>query len=140
MKIRSTKMAKNDSSSDIAINRIVDGTQIEGDIRCESNIRIDGVFSGNLITNGRLVLGLSGKITGTVQCGNAEIEGEIEGKISVQELLSLKSTAKINGDIFTDKLSIEPGANFTGECKMGAKVKNLNFEEEIVKSKEDRTA
>lgn len=140
MKIRG-KMAKNfDNSPDNAINRIVEGSEFEGDIRCESNIRIDGIFTGNLSTKGRLVIGLTGKVNGTVQCGNAEIEGELEGKISVQELLSLKSSSKVDGDLYTHKLSIEAGASFSGECNMGAKMKNISFGEETYQATEDKTA
>jgi cytoskeletal protein CcmA (bactofilin family) len=114
---------------DMSINRIVEGTSIEGEIRCESNIRIDGSFIGNLTTKGRLVIGPAGRLEGTISCQNAEIEGLVKGKINVQQLLSLKGSAKVEGDIFTDKLSIEPGASFTGACNMGAKVKDLKKEE-----------
>ena len=71
-------------------NRIVEGTVIEGEIRCESNIRIDGVFTGNIGTKGRLVIGPTGKIDGNVICQNAEIEGFVKGKLNVQQLLSLQ--------------------------------------------------
>jgi len=116
----------NDSAPDMAINRIVEGTIIEGDIRSESNVRIDGQFVGNINTKGRLVIGPTGKVEGTVNCENSEIEGFLKGKINIQQLLSLKSSAKVEGDIVTAKLSIEPGATFTGACSMGAKVKDMN--------------
>jgi cytoskeletal protein CcmA (bactofilin family) len=123
------RMAKNnDIALDLAINRIVEGTSIEGEIKCESNIRIDGTFKGNLSTKGKLVVGPNGTIDGTVICQNAEVEGLIKGKVNVQQLLSLKGTARVEGDIFTDKLAIEPGATFTGACHMGAKVKELRKE------------
>lgn len=115
-----------DNAPDMAINRIVEGTVIEGDIRSESNVRIDGQFIGNINTRGRLVIGPTGKVEGTVNCENSEIEGFLKGKINVQQLLSLKASAKVEGDIVTAKLSIEPGANFTGTCSMGAKVKDMN--------------
>lgn len=118
-----------EQAPDMAINRIVEGTSIEGDIRCESNIRIDGTFSGNLTTKGRLVVGPAGKVEGTIVCQNAEVEGLVKAKLNVQQLLSLKGSAKVEGDIFTDKLSIEPGATFTGACNMGAKVKELRNNE-----------
>lgn len=114
-----------EAAPDMAINRIVEGTSIEGEIRCESNIRIDGSFVGNLTTKGRLVVGPAGRIEGIVICQNAEIEGLVKGKLTVQQLLSLKGAAKVEGDIFTDKLAIEPGASFTGACNMGAKVKDM---------------
>jgi len=118
----------NDVAPDMAINRVVEGTSIEGEIRCESNIRIDGTFKGNLTTKGRLVVGPAGKLEGTINCQNAELEGVVKGKIHVQQLLSLKSTSRVEGDIFTDKLAIEPGAAFTGACNMGAKVKDIKKE------------
>ena len=114
-----------ETAPDMAINRIVEGTSVEGEIRCESNIRIDGAFNGNLTTKGRLVVGPNGKLEGTAFCQHAEIEGLVKGKLTVQQQLSLKNTAKVEGDIFTDKLSIEPGAVFTGACNMGAKVKDM---------------
>jgi cytoskeletal protein CcmA (bactofilin family) len=122
-------MAKpTESPTDMAINRIVEGTAIEGEIRCESNIRIDGSFKGNLTTKGRLVIGPAGLIDGTVSCQNAEVEGVLKGKIQVQQLLSLKGSARIEGDIVTDKLSVEPGSSFSGNCTMGGKLKDLNKE------------
>jgi cytoskeletal protein CcmA (bactofilin family) len=124
-------MARNNEViTDLAINRIVEGTSIEGEIKCESNIRIDGSFKGELTTKGRLVVGPAGRIEGNVQCQNAEIEGLVVGKLMVQQLLSLKGAAKVEGDIFTDKLAIEPGASFTGACNMGAKVKELRKDAE----------
>ncbi|MFN5620047.1 MAG: polymer-forming cytoskeletal protein [Flavobacteriales bacterium] len=125
-------MAKpTESVPDMGINRIVEGTSIEGEIRCESNIRIDGSFIGNLSTKGRLVIGPAGRIEGIVNCQNAEIEGLVKGKLYVQQMLSLKGTAKVEGDIFTDKLAVEPGSSFTGACNMGAKVKEMKNESQL---------
>lgn len=119
-------MAKNNGNiPDTAINRIVEGTHIQGEIKSESNVRIDGSFKGELTTKGRLVVGPSGIIEGTIRCENAEIEGVIKGKLHVLQLLSLKGSAKVEGDIFTDKLSIEPGSFFTGACNMGGKIKDI---------------
>lgn len=112
------------------LNRIVEGTVIQGEIKSESNIRIDGTVKGQIHTKGRLVVGPNGVIEGEIFCQNADIEGTITGKTSVSELLSLKATAKLKGDIITKKLSIEPGAVFNGTCSMGAVVKDLLQKEE----------
>lgn len=101
------------------LNRIVEGTIIEGEIKADSNLRIDGFVKGVVHTKGRLVIGTNGKIEGDIICQNADIEGEIIGTIKVEELLSLKSTARLNGKITTHKLAIESGAEFTGTCDMG---------------------
>jgi len=118
-------MATSNTNSPDRLNRIVEGTSIEGDIKCESNIRIDGKLKGTLNTTGRLLIGPKGEIEGEITCASADIEGSINGVIRVQELLSLKSTAKLQGDIVTGKLSIEPGAVFAGTCNMGGIVKEI---------------
>jgi cytoskeletal protein CcmA (bactofilin family) len=114
------------------LNRIVEGTIIEGDIKSDSNIRIDGYVKGTITVKGRLVLGPTGKIDGNVFCKNADLEGKLNGIIEVDELLSLKTTAKLQGEISTNKLSIEPGAIFSGNCKMGAVLKDLSSSEESI--------
>ena len=108
------------------LNRIVDGTVIEGTFNSQSNIRVDGTVTGTINTKGRLVVGPKGRIEGDVICNNAEVEGVVEGKIKVNELLALRATAKILGDIHTGKLAIEPGATFTGTCSMGGVVKEMS--------------
>jgi cytoskeletal protein CcmA (bactofilin family) len=100
------------------LNRIVEGTVIQGEINADSNLRIDGTVKGEISTKGRLVVGVNGRIEGNIICQNADIEGEIIGTIKVEDLLSLKSTAKLNGEMTTKKLHIEPGADFTGSCTM----------------------
>ncbi|NBC82761.1 MAG: polymer-forming cytoskeletal protein [Bacteroidetes bacterium] len=101
-----------------SINQVGNGTEITGDIKTNGDIRIDGVLEGNIFTKGKVVIGETGKIKGEVECKNSVVSGSIEGKISVSELLSLKASSKVNGDINTQKLAIEPGAKFTGTCAM----------------------
>lgn len=101
------------------LNRIVEGTSIEGEIKADSNLRIDGFVKGLVQTKGRLVIGTNGKVEGDIICQNADVEGEIVGTIKVEELLSLKATARLAGKIVTHKLAIESGAEFTGTCDMG---------------------
>ena len=134
------QMAKqSDTSSPDKLNRIVEGTKMEGTFRSESNIRIDGSLKGNVETKGRLVIGPNGVINGEITCQNAEVEGKIKGKIMVEDLLSLKSSARIDGEIFTSKLSIDPGAMFTGSCQMGDKVMQMNHDRGAEKP-EEKTA
>ncbi len=114
-------MAKNISNEALSpsINIIGKATNIIGDIISESDIRIDGNIKGTIQTKGKIVVGQSGIIVGKITCQNAEIEGTVEGNINVTDLLSLKATANIQGEIYTGKLAIEPNAIFTGNCKMG---------------------
>ncbi|MCK4853569.1 MAG: polymer-forming cytoskeletal protein [Bacteroidales bacterium] len=102
------------------INIIGIGTHINGDVKSNSDIRIDGSLTGKLITKGKVVIGESGKVNGEINCKNSDVEGSIEGKIVVAELLSLKTKARIKGDIIAAKLAIEPGCQFSGNCDMNA--------------------
>lgn len=112
-------MAKlNETDNGTAVNLISQGTEITGDVKSSGDIRIDGVLNGNLVTKGKVVIGPTGRIKGEVECKNSEVSGLIEGKITVSQLLNLKASSKINGTIITGKLSIEPGAVFTGNCAM----------------------
>lgn len=100
------------------INLIAKGTKITGNIVSDGDLRIDGEIAGNLDAKGRLVIGVSGMIEGDIRCKSCEIAGTYKGKLYVSELLSLKSSSNITGDIVTGKLSIEPGAYFAGTCTM----------------------
>ena len=108
-----------------AVNMIGAGTIITGDVISKGDIRVDGTLKGSVNTEGKVVLGREGVIEGDVVCKDADISGTIKARITVSQLLSLKTTAKLNGDIITNKLSIEPGASFTGSCSMGAVIKDL---------------
>jgi cytoskeletal protein CcmA (bactofilin family) len=113
------------------VNIIGSGTSIEGDVVSGGDIRIDGNLKGTLRTRGKLVVGPTGTIEGEVTCQNADVSGTMRGKLNVVELLSLKSSAKINGEITTGKLAIEPGADFSGSCSMsGGVVKDMQHESE----------
>jgi cytoskeletal protein CcmA (bactofilin family) len=117
-------MAKYNETETPAINLISNGTDITGDIKSTGDIRIDGTLSGNLATKGKVVIGTTGKVKGEIICRNSEVSGSIEGKITVNQLLILKASSKILGDIATSKLSIEPGAIFSGNCKMSENINN----------------
>ena len=129
----SMKRTENNNS---VVNIIGQGTSILGDINSNGDIRIDGTLKGSIKTEGKVVLGKEGVVEGDVMCQNADISGIIKAKITVSNLLSLKETAKLNGDIVTNKLSIEPGAEFTGSCSMGAVIREIkNAEQATQKEK-----
>jgi cytoskeletal protein CcmA (bactofilin family) len=112
-------MAKNNNDSEPnGINIIGIGTIITGDINSNGDIRIDGSLTGKLVTKGKVVIGNTGRVKGEINCKNSDVEGSIEGRITVSQLLSLKATSHITGDIIANKLAIEPGCWFTGNCDM----------------------
>ena len=125
-KSKSNSMNRSNEKLSDSVNAIGQGSIIAGDINTEGDLRIDGTVNGRINTKGLLVLGETGFIEGEVSCLNGVISGTVKAKIEVSELLSLKAKANLYGDIVTNKLSIEPGANFTGSCSMGAAVKKIN--------------
>jgi cytoskeletal protein CcmA (bactofilin family) len=113
-----TPMAKNNESEHTSINLIGTGTTIKGEIKSNGDIRIDGTLIGQVYSKGKIVVGNTGVVEGEIYCQNADFSGTIVAKVEVAELLSLKATAKLKGEVITNKLAIEPGAKFSGSCKM----------------------
>jgi|SRR5690606_840315 len=110
-------------------NTIGKGTFLEGNVETYGNIRIEGKVAGNIKSKSKVALGHQSHVQGNILALNADIEGEVRGKLEITELLVLKSTAVINGDIITGKMVVEPGAVFNGTCKMGAVVKDIKIGE-----------
>ena len=119
-------MAKNNDSDSPSVNLIGAGTVIKGNIKSEGDIRIDGSLKGTIISKGKVVVGSTGEVEGEIFCEYADISGTVKIKITVSEVLLLKPTAKLTGDIITNKLAIESGATFSGTCSMGAIVKDIS--------------
>ncbi len=112
-------MAKNGRlPQEAEINIINKGTILKGDVVSKGDIRIDGEVFGNIKTESRLVIGISGKVQGEIKCRNLEVAGTVEGKIDVTEHFSMKSSAEIRSEIKVGKISVEPGAKFYGLCSM----------------------
>lgn len=113
------------------INRIVEGTIMEGNITSQADFRIDGDLIGNFKSTGKVVIGSTGKVIGDIICVNADIEGKFVGKIDVSDILNVKSTAQIQGDVLIGKLSVEPGAQLNvTSCRMKDNLKLNQIESE----------
>lgn len=108
-------------------NQIGKGTVIQGNIETFGDLRIDGKLVGDLKTKSKAVFGQSSVVEGNVMAQNAEIEGHVAGTVEVTDVLILKTTAVIEGDITTDKLIVESGAVFNGGCKMGVKSREIKI-------------
>jgi cytoskeletal protein CcmA (bactofilin family) len=123
---KETKRAEEISNSS---NTIGKGTFLEGNVETYGNIRIEGKVVGNIKSKSKVALGHQSHVQGNILAQNADIEGEVKGKLEISELLVLKATAVINGDIITGKMVVEPGAVFNGTCKMGAVIKDIKIGE-----------
>ena len=123
-------MAENKFFSSPSVDVIESSTKIVGDIVSKADFRIDGVVEGNITTTGKVVVGRSGKISGKLNCSNADVSGSISGHIQISETLSLMSESYIQGDITTAKLSVEEGAQVdaTIVMKTGKQLKAVKSE------------
>lgn len=125
-------ISKNNKNADAefgAHNQIAKGTRVQGDIKTEGVLRVDGTLIGSIESTGKVVVGPTGRIEGSITCASANVSGEVKAKFIVKELMHLQSSAKLHGDITVGKLAIEPGATFSGTCSMGGVVKELTREE-----------
>jgi len=96
-------------------------TLIEGNFSAEQDVRLDGTIKGDVRCAKRLVLGETGKIEGKVLAESAVIMGSIKGEILVQDLLQLKATAFVDGNLQSKAILVEEGGRYLGECRVGAK-------------------
>lgn len=122
-------MNKSPETTNASINLIGTGTTIEGDIKSSGDIRVDGTVYGSVQSKAKVVLGATGLVEGDINSQNADISGTIKGKTVCSELLFLKATARVTGDIITGKLVVEVGATFTGSCNMGPVIKDMKYGE-----------
>ena len=111
-------MVKNKEEEVPSLNLLSAGTVVKGEIKLSGDFRLDGTFIGTINCKGKVVVGPTGSIEGEIICQNADFSGEVKATVKVAELLTLKETARYTGDITTNKLSIEPGAKFSGNCIM----------------------
>ncbi len=116
----STTSTSNTAPASSGLNSLVKGTLVEGTVKSESDIRIDGTIKGKLICNAKVIIGPTGFVEGEIQCQNAVIEGKFEGSLQVSALLNIRESAVISGEVATEKLIVQSGATFNVTCSMGA--------------------
>lgn len=106
---------------------IAKGAIFQGNVETYGTIRVEGKVFGNIKSKGKVSLGETSFVQGNLLSQNAEIAGEVSGVVEIAEILTLKSSAVINGDIFCNKLIVESGATFNGKCQMGAIIKEITI-------------
>ena len=136
-----SKKEKNMSTSSTQQNMITQGTSFVGDLISEAGFRIEGNVSGTIKTSGKVVVGKTGVINGTLEGVNADFEGGFSGKLKLSGTLTLKASAYVEGEVEVVKLAVEPGATFNASCSMKGGVKELNKgEQQKITSKTEKTA
>jgi cytoskeletal protein CcmA (bactofilin family) len=114
---------KNSKQQPLEINEqeistiIGEGYTFTGEIKGPTVIRIEGTIIGNVSVEAGVVLGEKGIIEGDVTTKSAIIYGKISGKVKAAHL-EIKKTGHVNGDITTETVEIELGANYNGRLSM----------------------
>lgn len=94
------------------------GTSFEGKLFFEGTVRIDGTFSGEVSTEGLLVIGDEAIIHAQVKAETIIILGEMHGNIYASKVVEIRGKGKVYGDIHTPSLIVDEGVFFEGNCKM----------------------
>jgi cytoskeletal protein CcmA (bactofilin family) len=94
------------------------GSEFDGKLTFEGTVRIDGKFTGSIVSNDVLVVGEGAKISAEITCGTIIVHGEINGNIKAKTTVELHHPAKVRGNIETPVLMIEKGVMFEGQTKM----------------------
>jgi cytoskeletal protein CcmA (bactofilin family) len=124
---------KNNFDSNINTDKIETiigkNTNLEGNLKSQGTIRIDGNFNGKIDVDGNIIVGENSKIEADITTDNISISGEIKGNLIVKGQAQLTSTAKLFGDIEVQNIVIDDGAIFEGKCKMTNSEISLKKEE-----------
>jgi cytoskeletal protein CcmA (bactofilin family) len=92
--------------------------RIEGELKSNGNINIDGIITGKVHTSQDLLVGPNAQIDADVVAANATVAGIVRGNVTVRGQLLILETGKIIGNINCATLGIREGAYFSGACKM----------------------
>ncbi len=94
------------------------GTIYTGDLSFEGAVRIDGTFSGNITSEGTLIVGQGANVKGTLKVGALVASGAIEGNVVVSGKAVLHKSATLQGKLSTKLLVMEEGAMLDGDLCM----------------------
>ena len=94
------------------------GSSFEGKLTFEGTVRIDGRFSGEIQTEGTLIVGETADVQANIRASTVIVQGKVSGDVSATESLSIQSPAKVRGNLVTPNLMIEKGSFFEGHCSM----------------------
>ncbi len=120
------------------INSIIgEGSELKGEFNVKGTLRIDGVFSGEIHTDGKILISKTGHIKTDIKGGDIIIGGKVEGNVYATKQVSLLKTAQLMGDIITPSLVVEEGVVFEGNCIIN-KSKDGDFFESIKKKKKKK--
>jgi cytoskeletal protein CcmA (bactofilin family) len=107
------------SPSDTGLNALLGpGSVVEGKLSFKGQVRIEGMFTGEITTTDLLVVGETAKVSANINCGSVVVNGEVIGNIKASDSIELHKPARVKGDLAAPSLSIERGVVFEGQSMM----------------------
>ena len=107
----------NKQVEDNIVNSIIgEGSEFKGEFKINGLLRIDGQFMGTIETDGKVLIGKSGKATTDITASVVVIGGTVRGNVFAGERVIMLSTGQIKGNIITPSLVMEDGVEFEGNC------------------------
>ncbi|MFW5876693.1 MAG: bactofilin family protein [Myxococcota bacterium] len=95
------------------------GTEYEGKLTFEGRVRIDGIFRGQIFSDGVLILGDGADVQGTLEVGTLIVRGGVlKGDVKATKLVEIHAPGRVQSDIDTPQLFIDKGVVFEGRCVM----------------------
>lgn len=94
------------------------GSEFEGKLIFEGTVRLNGKFTGEIVTHDILIIGEDAEIYANIDAGNVISSGKINGNIIAREKLEILCPGVVVGNIETPCLNIQDGVIFDGNCKM----------------------
>ena len=94
------------------------GSEFDGKLTFEGTVRIDGKFTGTIVTRDTLVVGEGAQVSAEIACGTVVVHGEVSGNIRATASVELHQPARVRGNIETPALMVAKGVLFDGQCKM----------------------
>lgn len=95
------------------------GTSVQGDLKSQSDLRIDGTIHGNVSSDAKVVIGPSGFVEGNITGVHADISGRLVGNVTAKEMVQLRTNCQVQGNVTAASLQIDAGAIFNGQSQMG---------------------
>jgi cytoskeletal protein CcmA (bactofilin family) len=94
------------------------GSEFEGKLTFEGQVRIDGKFSGQIMTKDTLVIGDGARVNAEIQAGTVIINGMVEGNVRATSIIEVHQPGRVKGNLETPALAMDRGVIFEGTCKM----------------------
>jgi cytoskeletal protein CcmA (bactofilin family) len=110
--------------------------RVEGELKSQGNIRIDGIVSGKVHTSQDLAIGPNAQVDADLIAANGTVAGVVKGNVTIKNSLTIAETGRILGNIACSKLEIRPGALFVGNCRMqeSKPMEIVEVEEEVAEA------